>query len=185
MVLFNAGRAERVLVMMERNGIVKMGGKPMTLLGPALAVGDPAPDFKVVDGDFQSKNLADFKGRIKLISVVPSLDTPVCELQTMRFNQEMEQLPREVACITISMDLPFAQSRFCGVKNINRVRVFSDYKYRSFGYAYGVMIKEMMLLARAVFVIDTKNVLRYVEICPEVKEHPRYFQALSAVKELL
>ncbi|MBN2333610.1 MAG: thiol peroxidase [Deltaproteobacteria bacterium] len=171
-------------MIMEKSGLVAMGGSPVTLLGPALKEGDSAPEFKVVDADFKTISLHDFKGRIKLISVVPSLDTPICELQTQRFNQEAEQLPADVSVLTISMDLPFAQSRFCGARNINRVQVFSDYKYRSFGYAYGVMIKEMMLLARAIFLVDKQDVIRYQEICHEVKEHPRYYQVLKALRSL-
>ena len=170
--------------MMEKNGVVTMGGHTATLLGPELNVGDKAPDFKVVDSDFHPVSLKNFRGKHKLISVVPSLDTPVCELQTQRFNQEAEQLPADVVVLTISMDLPFAQSRFCGAHNINRVQVLSDYKYRSFGYSYGVMIKEVMLLARAIFLVDKQNVVRYMEICPEVKEHPHYYEALEAVKSL-
>lgn len=173
-----------VMIMMEKNGLVTMGGNPVTLLGPELKVGDHAPDFKVVDGDFNPVSLNNFRGKNKIISVVPSLDTPICELQTQRFNQELEQLPDDVVVLTISMDLPFAQSRFCGAHNINRVQVLSDYKYRSFGYAFGVMIKEMMLLTRAIFLLDKKNIIRYVEICPEVKEHPHYHEALEAIKSL-
>ncbi len=170
--------------MMEKNGVVTMGGRMVTLLGPELKAGDKAPDFKVVDGDFHPVSLNNYRSKHKLISVVPSLDTPVCELQTQRFNQEAELLPADVVVLTISMDLPFAQSRFCGGHNINRVQVLSDYKYRSFGYSYGVMIKEVMLLARAIFLVDKQNVIKYVEICPEVKEHPHYHEALEAVKSL-
>jgi len=170
--------------MMEKNGLVTMGGNPVTLLGPELKVGDHTPDFKVVDGDFNLVTLNNFKRMNKVISVVFSLDTPICELQTRRFNQEAKQLPNDVVVLTISMDLPFAQSRLCGAKNIDRLQVLSDYKYRSFGYAYGVMIKEMMLLDRAIFLIDKQNVIRYVEICPEVKEHPHYYEVLEALKSL-
>ncbi len=168
--------------MMERSGLVTLDGRPVTLLGPALQVGDQAPEFKVVDADFRGVTLNNFRDKIKLISVVPSLDTPVCELQTMRFNQEAEQFPPQVVVLTISMDLPFAQTRFCGAKNINRVHALSDYKYRSFGYSYGVMVKELMLLSRAVFLLDRENIIRYREICHELKEHPHYYEVLQALK---
>jgi len=168
--------------MEERQGIVTLKGNPMTLLGPALKVGDAAPAFTVVDGGLAPVQLADFRGKTKLISVVPSLDTPICELQTKRFHEEAAKLPDSVAVITISMDLPFAQSRFCTTHGVDGIRVLSDYRDGSFGLAYGVLIKEVSLLARAIFVVGADDRIRYVQIVPEVTTPPDYEAALGAVR---
>lgn len=167
--------------MQERKGIVTLKGNPMTLLGPALGPGDRAPAFAVVDGGLAPVGLGDFAGKRKLISVVPSLDTPICELQTKRFHEEAAKLPEDVAVLTISMDLPFAQSRFCTTHGIQKIHVLSDYRDAAFGLAYGVLIKEVRLLARSIFVVDARDVIRYVQIVPEVSSHPDYDAALAAV----
>jgi len=168
--------------MQERVGIVTLKGNPMTLLGPALRVGDRAPDFTVRDGGLAPVRLGDFRGKTKLMSVVPSLDTPICELQTKRFHQEAAKLGPGVEILTISMDLPFAQSRFCTTHGIDKIRVLSDFHDGNFGLAYGVLIKEVRLLARSIFVADAQDVIRYVQIVPEVAEHPDYDAALAAAR---
>jgi len=164
---------------------VTLFGNPVTLVGTELKVGDKAPDFVVLDRDLKEVTLKDFEGKIKLISVTPSLDTPVCDLQARTFNQRASELPEEVAILNISMDLPFAIARFCSTAGIERIKVLSDHREASFGMNYGVLIKELRLLARAVFVIDKDNIIRYLEIVPEVTNHPDYDKALEAVKALI
>lgn len=169
----------------KRSGIVTIGGNPLTLLGPELQVGDRAPDFIVLDGDLQEFRLSDTQGRIRLVNVVPSLDTPICDQQTRRFNEEAASTPESVVFLTISMDLPFAQNRFCSTAGIDKIRVFSDYRDRSFGLSYGLLAKEIQLLARSIFIIDENNIVRYVQVVPEIKSHPDYEAALNALKDLL
>lgn len=169
---------------MDRKGIVTIHGGPLTLTGTERKPGDKAPDFTVLDGELKEFGLKDFTGKIKVISVTPSLDTPVCDLQARRFNAEAAQLPADVAVINISMDLPFAISRFCTSAGIDKVKAFSDHKEASFGKAYGVLIKELRLLSRSIFIIDKKDVIRYMEIVPEVSEHPDYEQALVELKKI-
>lgn len=171
--------------MQERTGIITFKGNPFTLLGPALKVGDKAPDFTVVDNGLAAVTLASYSGKIKVISAVPSLDTPVCDTETRRFNQEAAGLPENVVVLTISLDLPFAQKRWCGAAGIDRVITLSDYQERSFAAAYGVMIKELKLLSRSIFVIDAGNTIRYIEIVPEVTTEPDYAAVIAAVKSLL
>ncbi len=171
--------------MQERPGIITFKGNPMTLLGPALAVGDKAPAFTAVDTGLAQVSLADFAGKIKIISAVPSLDTPVCDTETRRFNQEAAALPDSVVLLTVSMDLPFAQKRWCGAAGIDRVKTLSDYRDRSFGLAYGVVIKELMLLSRSIFVIDATDTIRYIQHVPEVTSEPDYAAVLAAAKGLL
>ena len=169
----------------ERTGVITFKGNPMTLLGPDVKVGDSAPEFKVVDNGLAPVTLADSAGKVRLITVVPSVDTPVCDTMTRTFNQKAAQLPEGVAVYTISVDLPFAQKRWCGNAGIEKVKTLSDYQERSFGQNYGVLIKELKLLARAVFVIDAKGKVAYREIVPEVTAEPDYDAALAAVKKLL
>ncbi|ABB30429.1 Redoxin domain protein [Geobacter metallireducens RCH3] len=171
--------------MQERPGIITFKGNPMTLLGPALAVGDKAPAFIAVDTGLAPVSLADFAGKVKIISAVPSLDTPVCDTETRRFNQEAATLPDNVVLLTVSMDLPFAQKRWCGAAGIDRVKTLSDYRDRSFGLAYGVVIKELMLLSRSLFVIDATDTIRYLQHVPEVTSEPDYAAVLAAAKSLL
>lgn len=171
--------------MQERSGIITFKGNPMTLVGPALNVGDKAPAFTAVDTSLAPVSLADFSGKIKIISAVPSLDTPVCDTETRRFNQEAAALPDNTVLLTVSMDLPFAQKRWCGAAGIERVKTLSDYRDRAFGLAYGVLIKELMLLSRVIFVIDSTDTIRYIQIVPEVTSEPDYAAVLAAAKALL
>ena len=170
--------------MQERTGLVTFKGNPMTLLGPEIKAGDRAPEFQVVDAGLAPVSLADFRGKVKIISAVPSLDTPVCDAETRRFNEEAAKLPGNVVVLTISLDLPFAQKRWCGAAGIDRVRVLSDYRDRSFGTAYGVLIKELMLLSRSIFVVDGGDTVRYVQHVGEVAQEPDYAAVMEAVKGL-
>jgi len=169
----------------ERTGVITFKGNPFTLLGPELKIGDKAPDFKVVDNSLAPVSLASYSGKIKVISAVPSLDTPVCDTETRRFNQEAAGFPANVAVLTVSLDLPFAQKRWCGAAGIERVTTLSDYQERSFADAYGVLIKELKLLARAIFIIDANDTIRYMQIVPEVTTEPDYAAVTAAVKSLL
>jgi thiol peroxidase len=170
---------------MERKGIVTVKGNPVTLVGSEIKVGDKAPDFTVVDGDLKEVRLKDFAGKMKVLSVSASLDTPVCDMQARRFNQEAAKLPEDVVILNITMDLPFAISRFCTTSGIDKVHAYSDHRDASFGNAYGVLINELRLLARSIFIIDKSDVIRYAEIVPELTNHPDYDKALGAVKKLL
>jgi len=170
--------------MKERTDAAKFKGSPVTLLGPELRIGDKAPDFQVVDADLKPVRLSDFKGKIKIICTVPSLDTPVCDAETRRFNQEAAQFPDNVVVLTISLDLPFAQKNWCAAAGVERVTTLSDYQERSFGPAYGVLIKELKLLARSVFVVGKDGKIAYREIVKEVTAEPDYAAALAAVKNL-
>jgi thiol peroxidase len=170
--------------MKERTGIVTFKGKPVTLLGPEIKVGDKAPDFRVVDGSLSPVTLSDFQGKVKIISSVPSLDTPVCDAETRRFNQEATKLTDKVAVIAISLDLPFAQKRWCAAAGVDRVKVLSDYQDRSFAQAYGVMVKELKLLSRSIFVVGADDVVRYVQHVKEIAMEPDYAEVLGAVKAL-
>ena len=169
----------------ERKGVVTFKGGPVTLLGPALKVGEKAPAFTVVDTGLAPVTLETFGGKIKVISAVPSLDTPVCDTETRRFNMEAAALPAEVVVLTISLDLPFAQKRWCGAAGIDRVTTLSDYQERSFALSYGVLIKELKLLSRSIFVIDGNNTIRYIQHVSEVTQEPDYAAVIAAVKALL
>ena len=169
----------------ERHGLVTFKGGPMTLLGPEVKVGDRAPDFKVADNSLQPATLDSFRGKIKIISAVPSLDTPVCDMETRRFNEEAGKMPDNVVVLTVSMDLPFAQKRWCAAAGVDKVKTLSDYQGRSFGLAYGVLIKELQLLARTVFIVDDQDIIRYIERVPEITREPDYDRVLGAVKALL
>lgn len=168
---------------MEKQKIT-MHGTELTVRGPRLSVGQKAPGFRLVDNDFNPKTLDDFGRQIKLISIVPSLDTGICDAQTRRFNEEMSKLDGAVV-ITVSVDLPFAQKRWCGSAGLDQAITLSDHFDVSFGEAYGVLIEEMRLLARAVLVLDGDNIIRYAEYVPEVASHPDYEAALDAAKQLL
>jgi len=170
-------------IVMERQ-ITKMGGNPVTLVGPELKVASSAPDFTVLDNSLKAKSLEDYEGKIKIISVVPSLDTKVCDTQTRRFNELASELSDEVVVLTVSMDLPFAQGRWCGAAGVDRVVTLSDHREASFGKNYGLLIKELRLLNRAVIIIDSLNVIRYIEIVKENHELPDYEKALEALKEI-
>jgi len=170
---------------MERKGIITMKGNPMTLVGPELKVGDKAPDFTVLDQNMTPKSLKDFDGKFKVISVTPSLDTPVCDLQIHWFNEDAANQPADVAVLNISMDLPFAIKRFCATGGIDKAVALSDHRDASFGTNWGVLMKELRLLARSVFVVDRENVIRYVQIVPEQTTEPDYEAALNALKALM
>ena len=165
----------------ERPGAVKMRGNPVTLVGPKLEPGQPAPDFRVVANDLSPVTLKDTRGAVRIFASVPSLDTSVCDLEGRRFNEEASRLDG-VNVYVISMDLPFAQRRWCGAAGIERVKTLSDHREASFGTAYGVLIKDLRLLARAVFVVDRNDRITYVEYVPEVTEHPKYEAALEAAR---
>ncbi len=169
----------------ERTGVATLKGNPLTLIGPELKVGDSAPDFSINKSLVENASLADFGGKVKLISVVPSIDTGVCDAQTRRFNEEASKLGDNVAIVTVSVDLPMAQGRWCGAAGVDKVTMLSDYKNRSFGEAYGVLIKELQLLMRSIFVLDQNNKIAYVEYLGEMTEHPNYEKALEAAKALV
>jgi thiol peroxidase len=166
----------------ERDNAAAFKGGPLTLIGPKLKAGDKAPDFKLIDTGLKPVTLADSKGKTRLLSVVPSIDTPVCDLQTKRFNQEASKFPANVAVITVSMDLPFAQGRWCGLAGAGKVQMLSDYREHAFGQAYGVLIKELELLSRAVFVIGPEDTVQYAEYVKEVTEQPDYEKVLEFIK---
>ena len=168
---------------MERT--VTMHGNPLTLEGKELKVGDKAPDFQVVDNGLALTDPSHYRGKVLVISAVPSLDTPVCDMETRRFNTEAGKLGDGVAILTISMDLPFAQKRWCGAAGVSQVTTLSDYREAKFGKAYGVLIKELYLLARAVFVVDKNNIIRHIEIVKEIASEPDYEACLKAVRECL
>jgi len=168
--------------MPARTGVSSFKGRPVTLLGAGLKTGDRAPDFHVVDTALNPVGLADFKGKTKIICAVPSLDTPVCDAEVRRFNREATQLRDNVVVLVVSLDLPFAQQRWCGGAGIDRVKVLSDYQERSFGLAYGVLVEELQLLSRAVFVLDADDVVRYVQYVPEMTDEPDYAAALEAAR---
>ena len=166
-----------------RRGAVKFKGNPMTLIGPEMKIGSKAPDFEALATDLSTLSLSSLKGKPVLISVTPSLDTPVCDVQAKRFNEEAAKLPN-VVVLNISMDLPFAQRRWCGAANADRIKTLSDHREASFGTAYGTLIQELRLLSRAIFLVDAGGTLRHVEYVPEVTAHPNYDAALAAVRSL-
>jgi thioredoxin-dependent peroxiredoxin len=170
-------------IMAERTGAVTFLGNPLTLLGTEVKAGGKAPAFEVIDNGLAPVSLANYQGKVVVISAVPSLDTPVCDLETRRFNDEAAKLGQDVVILTISMDLPFAQKRWCGAAGVTHVTTLSDHKDASFGLAYGVLIKELRLLSRAVFVVDRKGDVRYVELVKEITHEPDYDAALKAVKD--
>ncbi|HZT31408.1 MAG TPA: thiol peroxidase [Bryobacteraceae bacterium] len=165
---------------MERAGATTLRGNPLTLIGPELKPGDAAPDFTLVDNGLKTVTLADTGRNVRIISVVPSLDTPVCDAQTKRFNEEAAKLPN-VDILTVSMDLPFAQKRWCGAFGVDKVKMLSDHRDGSFGANYGTLIKELRIESRAIFVLDQENKIRYVEYVKEVADFPNYDAALAAV----
>ena len=158
-----------------------MRGNPLTLIGPELKSGDKAPDFKLIDNSLKNVTLADTGRNVRIISVVPSLDTPVCDAQTKRFNEEAAKLPG-VDIITVSMDLPFAQKRWCGAFGVDKVKMLSDHRDGSFGTSYGTLIKDLRIESRAIFVLDKSNTIRHAEYVKEVADFPNYDTALSAAR---
>ena len=172
---------------MSRPGAVTFKGNPMTLAGEAVAAGQQAPDFTLhffKDG-MQSISLADVKGKPTILSVLPSLDTPVCAIQTKKFNESLGQFGASINALTVSLDLPFGMNRFCGAENITNIQPASDYQDRNFGHNWGTLIEELKVMARAIFVLDSNGKVTYVEYVPEVADEPNYDAALEAVKAQL
>lgn len=172
---------------MSRSGAVTFKGNPLTLAGQEVKVGQAAPDFKLhyFEGGLKTISLADLQGKPTMLSVVPSLDTPVCATQTKKFNDELSALGEKVNAVTVSLDLPFAMNRFCGAESIKNMRVGSDYQDRNFGQSYGTLIEELKILSRAVFVLDKGGKVVYAEYVPEVASEPNYGAAMAALKEQL
>jgi len=170
---------------MGRSGAVTFKGNPLTLAGEAVSVGKPAPDFKLhyYEGGMKTITPADLKGKATILSVVPSLDTPVCQVQTKKFNEQLGALGDKINAVTVSLDLPFAMNRFCGAESIKNIKVGSDYFDRSFGKNWGMLIEELAILARGVFVLDKSGTVVYAEQVKEVAEEPNYDAALAALKK--
>lgn len=171
--------------MQERENAITMKGNPLTLLGTPVQTGQTAPDFTVVANDLSPVSLSDYRGKTVIIASVPSLDTSVCDAETRRFNEEAAKLGDNVVVLTISMDLPFAQARWCGAAGIDRVVTLSDYQQADFGTKYGLLIKGLRLLARQVTVVDAAGVIRHVQLVPEVAQEPDYAAVLKAVQDFL
>ena len=171
--------------MQERAGIITMKGNPLTLIGNEVKAGDTAPDFVALDNNLSPVRLSAFKGKVLVLASVPSLDTPVCDLETRKFNEEASRMGADVVFLTISMDLPFAQRRWCGASGVTKVQTLSDHREASFGTSYGVLIKELRLLARAVLVVDQNGVIQHAELVKEVSKEPDYDAALVVLKKLL
>lgn len=171
--------------MSERQGAVAMKGNPLTLVGNEIKVGDKAPDSVLVGNDLSQVRVSSFFGQVLVLSAVPSLDTPVCDTETRRFNEEAARLGQEVKIVTISMDLPFAQKRWCGAAGVENVVTLSDHRDASFGQDYGILIKGLRLLARTVFVVDKEGVVRYVQLVKEVADEPDYDEILAEIRKLL
>lgn len=172
---------------MSRPAAVTFKGNPLTLAGEAVKVGKPAPDFRLCyyEGGLKEVTPADLRGKPTIISVVPSLDTPVCQVQTKKFNEELGTLGDKINAVTVSVDLPFAMNRFCGAENIKSLRSLSDYKDRNFGKNWGMLIEELQLLARGTFVLDAAGTVVYAEQVPEVAQEPNYEASLAALRKLL
>jgi len=171
--------------MAERKGLVTFKGNPLTLVGDEVKIGQKAPDFVAIDNNLASVKFSSYLGKICIISSVISLDTPVCDMQTRKFNEEASRLGPEVVILTLSMDLPFAQKRWCGAAGVDRIQTFSDHRDASFGTSYGVLIKELRLLARAVFAVDRKGVLQYQQVVKEVTSEPDYDAVLRELKKIV
>lgn len=181
---FSVNAENSPVTLTETTNLVMAGSKYVTLLGNQVNLGDDAPDFKVVTESFSPVTLTDFKNKSILISVVPSLDTGVCSIQTKRFNEEVANLPADVVMLTISNDLPFAQKRFCKTEQVDNIKVLSDAVWRDFGQNYGLLIKDMGLLTRAIFIIDTNGKIAYKELVANISQHPDYDTALTKLKSM-
>ncbi len=168
----------------ERIGMVTMKGNPITLVGDEVNVGQKAPDFVAIDHNLAPVKFSSYRGKICILASVPSLDTPVCATETRKFNEEASRLSPDIVILTISMDLPFAQKRWCGAEGITRVQTLSDHRDASFGMSYGVLIKELRLLARAVFLVDQKGTLQYIQLVKEVASEPNYKEIWDALKKV-
>ena len=171
--------------MEERMGLVTMKGKPLTMVGSDVKIGQRAPDFVAIDNNLAAVKFSSYHGKICIISSVISLDTPVCDIQTRKFNEEASRLGSGVVILTLSMDLPFAQKRWCGAAGVDRIQTLSDHRDASFGTSYGVLIKELRLLARAIFLVDREGLLQYKELVKEVTHEPDYDALLSQLKKLV
>ena len=171
------------MLMSERTNAITLKGNPMTLVGNEVKVGDAAPDATVVANDLSEVKISSYKGKKLIISAVPSLDTPTCDLETKRFNQEAAGL-KDTVILTVSADLPFAQKRWCGAAGVSSVVTLSDYRYGSFGENYGVMIKGLKILARCVFVVDAAGKVRYIQLVNDLAQEPDYAAVLNAVKSI-
>jgi thiol peroxidase len=171
-------------VMAERSGAVTFMGNPLTLVGDEIRVGDKAPQFETIGNDMESVRFDSFRGKVCILCTVPSLDTPVCDTETRKFHEKAAQSEKDIAILTISMDLPFAQKRWCGSAGVDRVITLSDHRDGAFGMAYGVLIKELRLLARAVFVIDRDGLVQYVQLVREISKEPDYDAVWLAVGKL-
>ena len=170
---------------MSEKQTVTMGGKPLELSESMVKVGDKAPDFTALDNNMGEFKLSSTRGKVRILSAVTSLDTSICDIETRRFNEEAAKLGEEVQILTISMDLPFAQKRWCAAAGIEQVKTLSDHKDAAFGLAYGMLIPSIRLLARAIFVLDGDDVIRYIQVVPEIAQEPDYEAVLLAVKELI
>lgn len=171
--------------MEERKGAVRLRGNPFTLVGNEIQAGAQAPDVELLGNDLKPVKVSDFKGKVVVVSSVPSLDTPTCDMETRRFNTEAASLGADVVILTVSTDLPFAQKRWCGAAGVDKVKTLSDHRETAFGLAYGVLIKELRLLARSIFVVDKGGVVRYVQHVKEISEEPDYAAVIAAVKKLV
>jgi thiol peroxidase len=163
---------------------VTFKGNPLETVGNPPQVGDVAPDFTLVGNDMAAVNLSDTAGKIRVLSVIPSIDTPVCEVQTRKFNAELDQLPESVVGYTISVDTPFAQTRWCGIEGVEKMKLLSDYKGNNFGKDYGLYLNDLGLLARAVFIVDGEGKIVYSQLVPEIAQEPDYAEVIEKAKEL-
>ena len=170
--------------MTERQGMVTIHGKPLTLVGQEVKVGEPAPDAELLDNDLNPVKLSAYRGKVLVIASVPSLDTPVCDMETRRFNEEAANLGPDIELVTVSMDLPFAQKRWCGAAGVTNLKTLSDHRQAEFGLAYGVLLKERRLLARAVFILDREGTVQYVHLVKEVTNEPDYEEVLQALNRI-
>jgi thiol peroxidase len=171
--------------MTERTNVITIHGNPLTLLGSEVRVGQPAPDCELLDNDLHPVKLSTWRGKVLVLTSVPSLDTPVCDIETRRFNDEAASFGPDVQIVTVSMDLPFAQKRWCGAAGVDKVKTLSDHREAAFGQAFGVLIKELRLLARAVFLLDRQGNIQYVQIVPELTNEPNYEEVIRALQKVL
>lgn len=169
--------------MKERTGWITFKGNPLTLIGNEVKAGDEAPDFIAIDNNLNPISFSTYRGKICLLSSVPSLDTPVCDMETRRFNEEARRLGPDLVILTISMDLPFAQKRWCATTGVDHIQTLSDHRDASFGTSYGVLIKELRLLARALFLVDIKGIVQYVQLVKEITHEPDYESVLEALRK--
>ena len=161
-----------------------MQGNPLDLVGEPLGVGDEAPDVELLDNDLSPVKISSFQGKVCIISAVPSLDTPVCDMETRRFNEEAGDIGPDAVILTVSTDLPFAQKRWCGAAGVTNLQTFSDHRHADFGTAYGVLIKELRLLARAVFIVDREGIVQYMQLVQEVTNEPNYEEVLQTLNKI-